>query len=137
MGSYRGIVYGEAMAGRRGAMTDRHKQQVESLLNDWLMDATKSYLERGRRFASLGPDDLEARWLEALRQGYAIGDQAWMQEEADLAAEMRLRGLDHPPVPQEIMDAVQRRVTASTEEDHERVVDAIREYRERFNKPKN
>lgn len=69
------------------------------------LEQTQDYLRRGRPYAGLAPDDLQARWIAAFRDFAAdIGDDDDLVRLYDLEAEYRLRGLR---LPEELVEAEQ------------------------------
>jgi hypothetical protein len=76
-------------------------QVVQALIDDDRMEQTRSYLQRGRRFAGLEIDALNARWVAAFKLyaapkgvGPHMGPHVRDMEDAD--AEIRIRGLQVP-----------------------------------------
>lgn len=60
------------------------------------MDDTHWYLERGRAYAGLAIDALEAAWVDAFKAFLGRGDHGREIEYFDLSAEFRLRGISRP-----------------------------------------
>src|ERR1700738_2670420 len=60
------------------------------------MDETKAYLDRGRRFANVDVAQLHGRWVAIFKAYFADHRRQPGLEMDDLAAELRLRGLDPP-----------------------------------------
>jgi hypothetical protein len=69
----------------------------ETFLAHVLMDQTKEYLERGRRFnpTEITNDKLKEMWIAAIRR-FAVGDRENHIEYEDVCAELSLRGIDPP-----------------------------------------
>jgi hypothetical protein len=61
-----------------------------------LMIETKAYFDRGRRFATLDVAQLNEKWIVIFKAYFADHDRQQGLEMDDLAAELRLRGLDPP-----------------------------------------
>ena len=53
------------------------------------MENTRSYLDRGREFAGLTVDKLNAAWAEGYRAVQVRGSHRWEAEFRDLRAELR------------------------------------------------
>jgi hypothetical protein len=69
---------------------------AEAFLQHELMNETKDYLDRGRRFSEVLPDELAAQWVIAFKAWFAARDDAHRREMDDLSAELRLRDLPIP-----------------------------------------
>ena len=81
-------------------MTKRRRRDdadalAESYLQHELMNETKDYLDRGRRFKLLAVTELNEKWVIVFRR-FTAHDRTPIGEMDDLAAELRLRGLDPP-----------------------------------------
>src|SRR5262249_20469259 len=79
---------------------------VKAFLQYKSLEQTQHYLTRGRRFAKLDVAQLNADWIIAVRSWLAHKDRANERKMDDLAAELRLRGVEPPyaPVAQELAD---------------------------------
>ncbi len=77
---------------------------AEAYVQHVLMNETKDYLERGRRFAQLSIDQVNEAWTTAFRSYFATRLRQSALDMDDLAAELRLRGRDPP------FDAVQSEI---------------------------
>jgi hypothetical protein len=69
---------------------------AEAYLQHELMNETKAYLDRGRRFAHLDVTELADRWIAVFKAYFAQHYRKQGDEMDDVAAELRLRGLDPP-----------------------------------------
>jgi hypothetical protein len=69
---------------------------AEEYLQHVLMNETKAYFDRGRRFAKLNVAQLNERWVVVFKAYFADHNRRQGLEMDDLAAELRLRGLDPP-----------------------------------------
>ena len=69
---------------------------AEEYLQHVLMNETKAYFDRGRRFEKLDVAQLNEKWVVAFKIYFAEHTQQQGLEMDDLAAELRLRGLDPP-----------------------------------------
>ena len=69
---------------------------AEEYLQHVLMNETKAYFDRGRRFAKLGVAELNEKWVVVFKAHFADHKRKQGLEMDDLAAELRLRGLDPP-----------------------------------------
>ena len=70
---------------------------AEEYLQHVLMNETKAYFDRGRRFEKLDVAQLNEKWVVVFKVYLADHTRQQGLEMDDLAAELRLRGLD-PPV---------------------------------------
>ena len=61
-----------------------------------LMNETKAYFDRGRRFANVDVAQLNEKWVLIFKAYLADHNRQQGLEMDDLAAELRLRGLDPP-----------------------------------------
>jgi hypothetical protein len=66
---------------------------VAAFLQHELMRETKAYLERGRRFSAILPDELAAQWVIAVRAWFAARSDVHQREVDDLTVELSLREL--------------------------------------------
>lgn len=118
-------------------MSDHSDDIARAAIADDEMQDTRSYLVRGRAFASLSVEDLNQMWAAAFT-AIALGDDAKLTEYSDLAAELRLRSLPLPEhLVQGAMPALQKRISESTPEHLEAVRTHVAHLRERWGKPKN
>ena len=69
---------------------------AEEYLQHVLMNETKAYFDRGRRFEKLDVAQLNEKWVVVFKIYFAEHTQQQGLEMDDLAAELRLRGLDPP-----------------------------------------
>jgi hypothetical protein len=81
---------------RRSKDNDDDSALAETYLQHELMNETKAYLDRGRRFARLDVTQLADRWIAVFKAYFAQHYRKQGNEMDDLAAELRLRGLDPP-----------------------------------------
>ena len=83
-------------------MADDPRDHPEAIVNAFLrhksLEQTQHYLTRGRRFAKLDVAQLNADWITAVRSWLAHKDRANERMMDDLAAELRLRGIEPPYV---------------------------------------
>jgi hypothetical protein len=79
---------------------------VNAFLQHKSMQQIQDYLARGRRFARLDVERLNTDWIIAVRSWLAHKDRTKERMMDDLAAELRLRGLEPPygTVKQELAD---------------------------------
>ena len=79
---------------------------VDAFLQHKCMKQTQDYLARGRRFAKLDVGRLNKDWIIAVRSWLAHKHRTKERMMDDLAAELRLRGLELPysAVEQELAD---------------------------------
>ena len=67
---------------------------AEEYLQHALMNETKAYFDRGRRFANVDVAQLKEKWVVIFKAYFADHTRQQGLEMDDLAAELRLRGLD-------------------------------------------
>ena len=79
---------------------------VNAFLQHKRMEQMQAYLARGRRFAKLGVERLNEDWVIAVSSWLAHKHRTKERLMDDLAAELRLRGLEPPygAVEQELAD---------------------------------
>jgi hypothetical protein len=79
---------------------------VNAFLQHKSMKQMQSYLARGRRFAEIEVEQLNTDWIIAVRSWLAHEHRTKERMMDDLAAELRLRGLEPPygAVEQELAD---------------------------------
>ena len=72
---------------------DDFEKFASAFLENLGMEQDASYIQRGRRFATLADDELVARWVAAFRTYVAVLlSGANSAESNDLASELTLRG---------------------------------------------
>src|ERR1700674_2229070 len=69
---------------------------AEEYLQHVLMNETKAYFDRGRRFEKLEVAQLNEKWVMVFKAYFADHYRQQGLDMDDLAAELRLRGLDPP-----------------------------------------
>jgi hypothetical protein len=69
---------------------------AQEFLHHALMEETAAYLRRGRQHESLELPELNDHWVTAFRDWFDSREQSHALAVEDLAAELRLRGLDPP-----------------------------------------
>ena len=108
-------------------MADDPRDHPEAIVNAFLLhkslEQTQHYLTRGRRFAKLAVAQLNADWITAVRSWLAHRDRANERKMDDLAAELRLRGVEPPyaAVEQELAD----RSARTKENEQKKVIRAV------------
>jgi hypothetical protein len=102
------------------------KAIVNALLQHKNMERTQDYVTHGRRFAKLDVERLNTDWIIAVRSWLAHKHCTKERMMDDLAAELRLRGLEPPysAVEQELAD---RSVQANQAEQKRTVREIARE----------
>jgi hypothetical protein len=92
--------------GKSGGMAKRRRSDndddVAAFLQHELMNETKAYLERGRRFSAVLPDELAAQWVIAVRAWFGVRSDVHQRELDDLTVELSLREL---PIPEDQIPA--------------------------------
>jgi hypothetical protein len=96
---------------------------VKAFLQHKITEQMQDYLTRGRRFAKLDVAQLNADWITAVRSWLAHKDRANERKMDDLAAELRLRGVEPPyaAVEQELAD----RSARTKENEQKKVIRAV------------
>ena len=129
------------MAQRRGgkggasARKSNIEALVEALLESELMEQTAAYLSRGRPYSTERAEDVETGWTAAFKRSFATRSPEAQREVDDLAAELRLRGLEPP------YDSVQPELDAAREQISEAgpndpgVRERVREFFDSMKKP--
>ena len=91
-------------------MANDSSEDLEAIVNVFLqhksLEQTQDYLVRGRHFAKLDVAQMSEDWTIAVRSWLAHKDRTNERMMDDLAAELRLRGLEPPygAVEQELAD---------------------------------
>ena len=96
---------------------------VNAFLQHKSMEQMQDYLARGRRFAELDIGRLNKDWIIAVRSWLANKDRTKERMMDDLAAELRLRGVEPPyaAVEQELAD----RSARTKENEQKKVIRAV------------
>lgn len=102
-------------------MADDPREDPELVVNTFLqhksLEQTQHYLARGRRFTTFDVPQLTKDWITAVRSWLAHKDHTKERMMDNLAAELRLRGLEPPylAVEQELADcSAQKKETERT-----------------------
>src|SRR6266705_2085171 len=74
---------------------------AEEYLQHALMNETKAYFDRGRRFGNLDVAQLNEKWVVIFKVYFADHNRQQGLEMADIAEEFPLRGLDPLPTADE------------------------------------
>jgi hypothetical protein len=82
---------------------------VEEFLEHALMKETADYVQRGRQYATAFVADINDQWTAAFQAVFTQQQQHRIREMDDLAAELRIRGLEPP------YDRVEQEVAALQE----------------------
>ena len=69
---------------------------AEEYLHHVWMNETRAYIERGRAFEALGSDQILDTWIALFERWFDKRTAAHARDMNDLAAEIRLRGLEVP-----------------------------------------
>jgi hypothetical protein len=134
----------------RGDMFEEHEEAVElqlqklldartkAFLQNQMMEDTRNYLIRGRRFADLADEHLKNEWVRASEVLVDLQTAAHAREWGDLMAELGLREIE-PPC--EEINAEHRALAAKkvkrSEHDNPGLQAAIAKCSEEQRKPKN
>ena len=80
--------------------TEKLAAGIEALTEVWLqnelLEQTRDYLTRGRRFERLGINQLNEEWARAFRQFVRWQIGPYVRDMDDAGAELRLRGEEFP-----------------------------------------
>ena len=69
---------------------------AKAFLDHQEMEETRAYLERGREFDGAPVEGISEAWALAFKLVYEYGETGHRHQLDDLAAELRLRGLEPP-----------------------------------------
>lgn len=122
---------------KAGSMA-RTVEYLAAFLRDIEMKESQSYLERGRQFAAIPVDALNARWAAAFEAATTNAGRQAMVEYADLSAEFRLRDLPMPAhLVSETMAVVRQRIYEAEPEDFQVIEEGLRRFTAEMRRPKN
>lgn len=125
------------------AMIEKLAEQFDALPEIWLqielLEQTRDYLTRGRRFGGLKLDQLNKVWSEAFRHFVRRNIQPHLRDMDDAGAELRLRGEEFPTdlvtsEVEQLRTAIQRVGPISPSAEFKRKID---EFFRDLNKPKH
>jgi hypothetical protein len=77
-------------------LAERFEALPEAWLQNELLEQTRDYLTRGRRFERLRIDQLNEEWAKAFRQFVRRQIGPYVRDMDDAGAELRLRGEEFP-----------------------------------------
>ena len=120
-------------------LAERFAALPEAWLQNELLEQTRDYLTRGRRFERLRIDQLNEEWAKAFRQFVRRQIGPYVRDMDDAGAELRLRGEEFPThlVTAEVellRAAIQRVGPISPSAEFDRKID---EFIRDMNKPKH
>lgn len=121
-------------------MTDgRIERLTQAFMDSVDMDDAHWYLERGRAYAGLAIDALEAAWVDAFKAFLGRGDHDPEIEYLLLSAEFHLRGLPRPEhlIASEIEGVTKRVREASLTRSDEGLREHIRHFFDELAAPEN
>ncbi|HEV2159564.1 hypothetical protein [Bradyrhizobium sp.] len=75
---------------------DKLTEEILAMFENTKMEATQSYLKRGRAFASTPTDEIKAQWIAQLTAMADATPALSRQLYDDLEAELGLRGIEAP-----------------------------------------
>jgi hypothetical protein len=90
---------------------DKLTQEILAMFANTKMEATKAYLDSGRRFEAEATGDLKARWIAQLAAMADASPEHDRQLYDDLESELGLRGIEAPA--DEVPEIVKRLVARS------------------------
>jgi hypothetical protein len=119
-------------------LAERFKALPEAWLQNELLEQTRDYLTRGRRFERLRIDQLNEEWAKAFRQFVRRQIGPYVRDMDDAGAELRLRGEEFPThlvtaEVEQLRAAIQRVGPISPSAEFDRKID---EFIRDMNKPK-
>jgi hypothetical protein len=107
-------------------------------LRDRVMEYTRSYLARGRRFEGLAEDKLNEGWASAFFALCADGDRTRSIETRDFTAELNLRKLKVPVhLVEHLKGRLRERSKLVAEMNRERIENQISTFVDDWTAPKN
>jgi hypothetical protein len=120
-------------------LAERYEALPEVWLQNELLEQTRDYLTRGRRFERLRFDQLNEEWAKAFRQFVKRRIGPHLRDMDDAGAELRLRGEEFPTYlvtleVEQLRAAVQRVGPISPSAEFDRKID---EFIREMNKPKH
>ena len=125
------------------ALMEKLEERFEALPEAWLqnelLEQTRDYLTRGRRFERLRIDQLNEEWAKAFRQFVRRQIGPYVRDMDDAGAELRLRGEEFPThlvtsEVEQLKAAIQRVGPISPSAEFDRKID---EFIRDMNKPKH
>jgi hypothetical protein len=120
-------------------LAERFEALPEAWLQNELLEQTRDYLTRGRRFERLRIDQLNEEWAKAFRQFVRRQIGPYVRDMDDAGAELRLRGEEFPThlvmsEVEQLKAAIQRVGPISLSAEFDRKID---EFIRDMNKPKH
>jgi hypothetical protein len=120
-------------------LAERFEALPEAWLQNELLEQTRDYLTRGRRFERLRIDQLNEEWAKAFRQFVRRQIGPYVRDMDDAGAELRLRGEEFPThlvtaEVEQLRAAIQRVGPISPSAEFDRKID---EFIRDMNKPKH
>jgi hypothetical protein len=120
-------------------LAERFEALPEVWLQNELLEQTRNYLTRGRRFERLRLDQLNKVWAKAFRQFVRRQIGPYVRDMDDAGAELRLRGEEFPThlvtaEVEQLRAAIQRVGPISPSAEFDRKID---EFIRDMNKPKH
>jgi hypothetical protein len=120
-------------------LAERFEALPEAWLQNELLEQTRDYLTRGRRFERLRIDQLNEEWAKAFRQFVRRQIGPYVRDMDDAGAELRLRGEEFPThlvtaEVEQLRAAIQRVGPISPSVEFDRKID---EFIRDMNKPKH
>jgi hypothetical protein len=120
-------------------LAERFEALPEAWLQNELLEQTRVYLTRGRRFERLRTDQLNEEWAKAFRQFVRRQIGPYVRDMDDAGAELRLRGEEFPThlvtlEVEQLKAAIQRVGPISPSAEFDRKID---EFIRDMNKPKH
>ena len=119
-------------------MADDIDPMAKAFLDSQEMEETRAYLERGREFKGAPVEGINEAWALAFKLVYEHGETSHRAQLDDLAAELRLRGVEPPGhLVQDTIRALQERLRNTAETARDTLLENVRRFLDQLEKPKN
>src|SRR6478609_1259646 len=119
-------------------MADDIDPMAKAFLDSQEMDETRAYLERGRAFSGAPVEGINEAWALAFKLVYEHGETGHRNQLDDLAAELRLRGLEPPGhLVQDTIRVLKERLRDTAGAARDTLLENVRRFLEQLGKPKN
>src|SRR4051794_31180020 len=119
-------------------MAEEIDPMAKAFLDHQEMEETRAYLERGREFKGAPAEGINEAWTLAFKLVYEYGETGHRNQLDDLAAELRLRGVEPPGhLVQDTIAVLQERIRTTAETARDGLLENVRRFLEQLEKPKN
>jgi hypothetical protein len=111
---------------------------VQALLANKQMEEVAEYLRRGRPFKEMPQADLNKGWAAAFELVLEHREKQYRQQLDDFGAELNVRGIEPPAhLVEKTMEKIKQRILDMPAEAHDAALDAVIDFMDEINKPKN